>query len=646
MKTRALAAQRNCIVASFMASMMLFCPGAIAADFTRVSRDQYPKADAVVLSLSQTYTRHDDGSLTYEEHRFVQLLDNRAWRRHADPRIPFVSGKQTIELMAARAHLPSGDVLDLPDYSRHEVSPNLAKWPAFADQREMVFTQSGIQNGAVMEFHVRRTSKPGFRRWLEADISLGGQDPIVRREINVVRPESSRELRIHWFRPEPRISGLFDGDQPELKISRNEARATTKTWIIENIPGFMEEPQGLPWPERRGRLQFTERPSGESWVQDTIQRIESAAKLDGDIRSFVDEATKDATATSERLDSLFGAIKENIAWVKDDLAWRDHQLRPASVVLQTRYGSTLEMEALALAATRALGENAEPYLAADAFTARPDLLTDADLADVYLAVGQTNERTWYHPYDGLADLQGRFRKRMRFGASGNQLADELQRGNRMDVDSISIRGRASLDEQLTTLTGSLDVDLRHGFINTVHARDAKKRRALLQRAIRHILPNAKVTNDDVALLTDTHMRATLDFEVEKPLQHVGDARMLMLGESDPAIHQSGIQHDLPSRRTPLRLFAPVASQLDLTLELPANVAIEALPEACDVSTISGNVIEQRISLNGTNVRIIRDIKFDKMEPSEYFRMRRGMRQLMNPVSRTVLLMSERSGSND
>lgn len=612
---------------------------ATASEFTRVRQQDYPHSDAVVLRWDQTYTLQTDGTLVYEEHRFVQLLDNRAWRRHADPRVRFVKNRDEVTLIAARAHTPDGTILELPPYSTHETSPALAKWPAFADEREMVYTMSGVQNNSVLEFHFRRTSVPGFRR-LEDEISIGGIDPIVERTVTITAPGDTGTVRTNWTRPEPRVSGRFGGDQREMTVEFNEREG--KTWRFTNIPGFTEEPHAIPWQQRRGRIHFSDRSSRAYWPRDIIERIENAATADDSLSQFAREAVEESVSRSERINAVFGHIRKHVAWVRDDRAWQFHDVRPAPVVLAARYGSTLEIAALAVAVLRATGETPSPYVAIDALTSNPDVLTNADLSSIIIGIGQGDAHDWVHPFDGLVNRQGTFATLTLLDRNAQQVfpsTTDTDLFNR-PADEFNVTGRLAFNDDLTALSGKLEIDIRRGFIDTTKTVDAGQRRGMLTGILRQLIEGVEVTDDQVSLLTDDRLRMTLDVKVKEPMTDLPGARALMLAESSPAIHRAGIPFGMPSRRTPAALRAPVREEIDIRIAWPESMQAASLPASMAVGLRGGIKLQQDVQKEKHAVRIRRSIAIGDLTPATYFEVRNAVKDLGSMPYRALLLQEQ------
>ena len=117
-----------------------------------VDTARFPEAGAVILSWDQAWTLLDDGRVRRREHKLIQLLERRAIRAVADPRIDFCDGREQITIHRAQTILPGGKTVAVPEYSFNFAAANdVAGWPEYACWRQQVVSFSAIAPGAVHE---------------------------------------------------------------------------------------------------------------------------------------------------------------------------------------------------------------------------------------------------------------------------------------------------------------------------------------------------------------------------------------------------------------------------------------------------------------------------------------------------------------
>jgi len=172
---------------------------AIAQDKKPVEKPDQP--DAVVKLWRQHWSLAADGTIVFHETRQVQINTDRANGDFADPRITYDADTQTVEVIAARTKLPSGKVLDVPEYGRTEVAPFATSgWPIFAPIRQKVFVMSGIERGAIVELDYKLTTKAAAKAVLAGDVRLNDRYPIAVHEIRIDVPRGV------WVTPQ--LSGV------------------------------------------------------------------------------------------------------------------------------------------------------------------------------------------------------------------------------------------------------------------------------------------------------------------------------------------------------------------------------------------------------------------------------------------------------
>ncbi len=157
-----------------------------------VGAKEYPDADAIILSWTQHFTLEDDGTIRRREHKWIKILDARAIRGFADPRIDFCEGEDEVIVHKAVTHLPDGKVMPVPDYSYNIAAPrDVAGWPQWSAWRQKIVSFSGLQPGAVIEFDWEVVTKAGVLPHLTAELRLDADHPVLRHEVVVVVPSGT-----------------------------------------------------------------------------------------------------------------------------------------------------------------------------------------------------------------------------------------------------------------------------------------------------------------------------------------------------------------------------------------------------------------------------------------------------------------------
>ena len=607
---------------------------ALPQDLSDVGRAEFPNDDAVILRLHQGWTLRDDGSAVYEEHRFVKLLDDRAWRRYADPRVDYLEGFEEVELITALTYLPDGTTLGLPDYSTTVVSPfGIYKWPTFAGWRQMIYIFSGVENGAVLELHYKRTSKPGTRRWLEADLRIGEVDPVVERVVEVTLPGGAGVLNYHWVPQQI----------AEFNKSSGAGNRTTYRWTLKNIPADPDEAHCPPWRQRCGRLWFTNCPSAEEWVADLTRAIESSVQVDDVVRKFAEEASKNAVDEAGKVRAVAKKLRDTFNFVDDARGWMGRRLRPTGEVFDSCFGSRLESAAVMLAALRSLGLEAQARIAVERNSFAPEVPTDTDLAAVVIEVPAPGGTVWLEPSAGVINPNSHWRDRdVLYVENGRLQQFAAFATESSQPDAARVRGVVKLDEKAEKLTGQLNIELTGLFVNPENLRDDKKRHSRIESIVSKVLPDMKVTDSSVSHLSQHRFVARASVESKKAPTEVYSRRLVTLASSTPALAEAHLPLDRSKRRTPIQLPGHLTEELQLTIELPDGWKPAVLPEPLHGVSGDWGRIAQTVETGENLVRIERQVAFNVrvIRPDDFATIRQAVRTLQSEACRTLLLEAE------
>ncbi len=596
-----------------------------------VSQTDFPNDDAVVLRLHQSWTLGAGGGQVYEEHRFVKLFNDRAWDRYADPRVDYLDGAEAVELVTARTHLPDGSTMGLPDYSTTVLSPfGYSKWPALARWRQMLYIFSGVQNNAVLELHYKRTSQPGTRRWLSAELRIGDLDPVIERIVEVTVPGSGDGLR-HACTPE----GLA-----ELTTAAGKGQATTYRWTMKNVAADPDEPGCPPWRQRCGRLRFTNCPSAEAWTADLLRAVDSAVEPNDAIGQFVKDCTKDAVDDADKVRAIAKKLAASFNFVDEPNAWVGRRVRSSDEVFDSCYGSRLESAAVMLAALRSAGLPADPWLAVERDTFSATAPTDDDLAAVLIKVDAAGQTWWLEPAGGIINPNGAWRDRDvlsvangRFEQFSAFVSDSSQ------PDTVRIRGALKLDDKAEKLTGQFSLELSGLFVEAETLRDDKQRESRISALVNQVVSDLKVVDSSVSHLSQDRLVASATVESDKAPADVYGRRLVILAAHSPALAEAHLPVDRSVRRTPVRLLGPLVEDVQVTIELPEGWSPAVLPEPLQGVQGDWGRMSQTVELADRTIKIARRVGFDVqvIPPADFAAVREAARALASEACRALLL---------
>jgi len=622
-------------------------PRVRAADLPSAEQAQFPNEDAVVLRQVQSWTVQPDGGVVMEEHQWVKLFDDRAWGRYADPRVDYLDGAEKVELLAAKAHLPDGTVVDIPPYSTNVVSPDgVSKWPTMAGWRQVVYTFSGVQNGAVLELHYKRTSPKGMRRWLDGEFRIGDVDPVIERVVEVTLPADGRsghrpdEAGSSGHRPDQGLRYQLDRAEKWASFEQQDKDdRTTYRWRFANVPSDADEPGCPPWRQRCGRLRFTTCPSAEEWAGDLIRAVESPAEETKNVLDFAHEACEDEVDDAGRARSVAKKLRERFNAVDDWRGWAARASRPVEEVFASGYGSRVETAALLLSALRVIGLEARPLLAVDRDTFSETAPVDGELAGMVIEVATADGPLRIDAAAGPINPNGAWRERDLLSVDQGKLVRAPVAAAPDVADAVHVRGYLTIGENGEKLTGNFNVELTGMFVDAESLRSDDAKKSRVQAIVAGIVPGLKVGDYSVSHLSEGRFVAHATAEAADLPGKVYDRRMLALAGDTPGMTEVHLPLDRPARRTALRLPGAIEEDIRLRIELPDGWKAVVLPEGLESPAGEWGRISQSVQADGKEVRIVRQMEFAErtIAPEDYAALRDAVLAARSDAARTLVI---------
>ncbi len=601
---------------------------ALGQELPNVGQAEYPNDDAVILRWKQVWTLEEDGRQVYEDHRFVKLLNDRSWRRYADPRIDFLDGAESVEILAARAHLPDGSVLNIPAYSFNTVSPRgVFRWPAFSGWRQLVCTFSGVQNEAVLELHYKRTSQPRTRRWLSADLRIGDVDPVVERVVEVNLPSSAKPLHHKLTLAKSNFEQMSEGNQARYR------------WVFNETAADPDQTACPPWRQRCGRLVFSDCASSAEWAGEILREVDSAGEPSKHLRKFAKKATEGEVGEIGRIRAIAAKFKTTFNFVNDARTWVGRSTRSADEVFDSCYGSPLESAGLLLGLLRSAGIDAHPCVAVDRSLFSKDIANEADLVAVVIEVAALAGPIRLDPASGIINPNGPWRDRDLILEEGGKLRRVSLAMSTAEPDSVRIDGRLEVDEEGKSLSGQLTIELANLFVNPEALRDEASRKKRLESIVSQLMPHLKVTNFSVSQFSPSRMVASVSIESSKPLKDVYGKKMFEISLNSPALAKAQLPINIPARRTAIQLPGVLREDIRLTIELPKGWSPAIVPTAFDSGQQAWGACQLNVEVADGSVQFNRSTRFDtrQIAAEDFSSVRQAVRTLQDHGGRTFLI---------
>jgi hypothetical protein len=567
-----------------------------AAPDLHVDRAAYPEDDAVILRWEQHWTLHDDGTIRRREHKWTKLLNRRPLRRLGDPRIDFQEDREQLVLHAAQTHLPDDTIQVVPDYARNLTSPDdLAGWPEYIGWRQMVVSFTGLVTGATMELDYEIVTQPGTYPWLEADLRVHNDEPVIQRIVTVTVPAETKLA--------------FLVDRLETPVSRDGIDGQTRyTWVFTDLEASPGEPQSLPWQQRDGRLRFTTCPDAAAWVSARLDAAKEAAQPDDAIRAFAADAVEGIVEPIERVEALDKKLRDSFNIVTSSRTRTSLRCRSAAEVFRSNYGSPLEAAALWTAALRALAYIPQLAVAVDARRWDDAVPTGSAANGLAVTVPTPDGPIHLHPRYGVFANPGAWGRRWLLDVEGSDSVRQTRvwlRGEQAP-SRLEMSGTLRIDKDAAA-TAELRIRLTGAFYDPAKLEDAGKQKALVQRCVDSVLEGFDLKSHTIVALSDDLLRATAEVASTEPLPDRGGQHLLRLGDGPSFLSEIPMPLNRSARRTAVDVRGRFLERVDLTIQLPEGWTAPITPRPIASAKAPWGSAGQTLTVDDNTIRWVRTI---------------------------------------
>ncbi len=587
--------QHTCSKGLIVALLLLpsgWAPGAVSRE---AGGD--PTPDAVIERWEQAWTVGADGSQVYRELRHVRLNHERAYGEFVDPRITFDAVGETVNVLVARTRLPDGRTLDVPDYSRNEVSPGgPAGWPAYAGVRQLVLTYSGIEPGCTVELEYEITSKAGARPHPEFNLRLDHRYPIKRRQVRVeLAAELEGAVLLARAPQQTRLTGI--GESGTFKGQAS--------WNFSDLPAAVEEPSSAPWAETRPRLMFSLAASAEAWLARHTQRIEAAADSSELITRLAREWTQSASTPGEKVRAIQEKLAATFNFVDFGSAPQPAALRPASQTLSANYGHAAEAAAVFAALAKAAGVAAPVGVVVNDVEWSATVPQDSAIANHVLVLEATASPEFWSARSGRIERNAAWDGHTVLAAGDSKVqAFNLRPWTDAAESRCEVAGKLTLGDD-GKYAGKVNVSLTGLFIAPASLLSRDQQRERLARVITRLVDKATVAGFTVTSLSADGFSATVDVKSADVVDKLDGGCRVMLTAEAPWMADVAMPLTMAARTQPVRIEGAFEERVDLSVEWPSAWKLDVRP--IEVAPIQGEwgSAEQRIRAEANTLNVSR-----------------------------------------
>src|ERR1700722_9169976 len=352
-------------------------------EIKRVSPDQFPESDAVILSRRIQYTLADSPAIKSEQEEFIQILKPEG-KRHGDFNVAYWPPQEDITFLDCEVLQPDGKLLRLDPDDIHEAEDESVG--DYHTARRKIFSLPAVTTGAVLRVHYQSEWRTYPLPHVTLTIPLAAPLPIRDLSVQVTLP---RDSAFHFGFEQTTAR------DPEIKQT---TYGTSYTWHLQDVPAHTPEvltpPAGEPALLVSTFVDWTE-------FADWYSRIARLAdEVTPEITAKAAELTRDSKTDRDKVQALYHFVT-NLRYVAIPLGVNSYRPHAATNVLRNQFGDCKDKANLFNALLRSQGINANLVLVPrflQAYDALPGLAFNHAISRVTLT-NETLETIWVDTTD-------------------------------------------------------------------------------------------------------------------------------------------------------------------------------------------------------------------------------------------------------
>jgi transglutaminase-like putative cysteine protease len=626
-----------------VALLMLILAQGLAAQ----TPPEQPKLPQFPFEPANAVTKYDctlvqleaDGKSNTLRHYRIVLFTDRAVRSYAQDVTIYNVGYDTVEILSAKVHLPSGRMVDVgPEAVKDVPMPAFGKF-FLQNVREKIITFPELSKGAEIEVAYREiTRDPPMANNFDFSEPFEYRDPLQEKYVEVVAPAN---MPLKW-----KAGG---GDIPYRKTT--EGDRVRHVWSLENVPQLVPEPGMPPSPEVAKRLFVTTVNDWKTWSRWYFELSQPEMIADEDVRRTVNELTAGKNSVQEKLDAIFYFVSNDIRYVETALTGRKagYKPEPAAVTLRNKYGVCRDKAALMVTMLREAGIPADIVLMNPAWKIDGEIPVD-QFNHAIVAAYLDGKTVWIDPTvektkDYLAANE-QDRAVLICDEQGKDLRwtpVEPSEQNLYQIQAQSVLDKqGGFQSQITISTcGFPDLILR----NVLQRMQPERRTNLFKQLVQAIHPAAVIDSLRISDLLDFRANVTIRLSLHATDYAVEAGRYLLFkvpGQEESLDFLTSHFLDgaeMTQRRYDLRLESTFAVRVEESVRFPDGYRVRSLPENVDLNYGDFRMARQVSSArNRVLIKRVMDFSTLNVPLSNYGKLQDMLRKRQTMARGQVILM--------
>jgi hypothetical protein len=316
----------------------------------RITAEQYPDANAVIVFDSTLITLRADGRNVTREHRLVKILTEQGKQQFATSWDEYCQTYSKVEVRLARVITPQGNVVNVPKKDIVDVPVPLWEGSKFImpNVRVKSIQFPGLEIGSTVEWSTDDiTHNPVMDGHFDAEELYESFEPQISKATTISAPTS---MKFCWLVKNGNVDTSF----------ATRGNRQTMTWSVHDVPKIVYEPMMPYYPEGMTRLLVCTQPDWQTWSKWYYKLCSTQYDVDSALGAEIDALTAGAETEDAKVRALYNFVDAKVRYVETSYSGKKAGYQPEKISLTyaKRYGVCRDKAALLVGMLRHAGIDA------------------------------------------------------------------------------------------------------------------------------------------------------------------------------------------------------------------------------------------------------------------------------------------------